>query len=287
MASRYAERQMISLIAAERTTGAWNWLRDEGLLIVAIVSGAFFLARIIGLIARFQSKRLERLRNESDPLGHDSVGAYQGALVGAVRWGLNFSIATVAFVWILLLLNLPASAVVPLVSVVGAGLGFGAQQIVGDVLAGIFIISERQFGVGDVVNVGPLVHVGWIEGRVEEVTLRVTKIRTFDGDLVTIANGTLRQTVNLSRDWSRVLVNVPVPREADLDATIDMLNRIGTEIAADPEWAQLILEKPIVSGVEDIGADTVDLRFVGRTLPAQQWKVAREMRRRIASEGMP
>ena len=278
---------MISLLAAERTTGAWNWLRDEGLLIVAIVSGAFFFARIIGLVARYQARRIEKLRLEADPLDHNPVGAYQGALVGAVRWGLNFTIATVAFVWILLLLNLPAAAVVPLVSVVGAGLGFGAQQIVGDVLAGIFIISERQFGVGDVVNVGPLVHVGWIEGKVEEVTLRVTKIRTFDGDLVTIANGSLRQTVNLSRDWSRVLVNVPVPKDADLDATIEMLNRIGEEISQDPEWAPLITEQPTVSGVEDIGAETIDLRFVGRTLPAQQWKVARELRRRIASEGTP
>ena len=70
--------------------------------------------------------------------------------------------------------------------VIGAGLGFGAQQIVGDVLAGIFILSERQFGVGDLIRVGPLAAVGWVEGHVEEMTLRVTKVRTFDGDLVTI-----------------------------------------------------------------------------------------------------
>ncbi len=262
-------------------------MKDEGLLIVAITSGAFFLTRVIGLIARFQARRIERLRATLDPLGHNPIGAYQGALVGAARWGLNFTIAIVGFIWVLLLLNLPASAVVPMVSVVGAGLGFGAQQIVGDVLAGIFIISERQFGVGDVVNVGPLVPVGWVEGRVEEVTLRVTKIRTFDGDLFTIANGQLRQTMNLSRDWSRVLITVPVSREADLDATIDQLNRIGAEIATDPEWAPLILEAPSVLGVDDIGAETYDLRFSGRTLAAQQWKVAREIRRRIAMEGAP
>ena len=278
---------MISLLAAERATGAWNWLRDEGLLIVAIVSGAFFLTRVIGLIAAVQADRLNRRREDADPLAHNVAGAYQGALLGAARWGVNFSVATIAFVWVLLLLNLPTAAVVPLVSVVGAGLGFGAQQIVGDVLAGIFIISERQFGVGDLVRVGPLIPVGWIEGRVEEVTLRVTKIRTFDGDLVTLANGGLRQTVNLSRDWARMIINVPVPRDADLDSVIEMLNRVGAEIATDPNWAQLILEQPVVSGVEDIGADTIDLRFAGRTLPAQQWKVAREIRHRIAIEGAP
>ena len=278
---------MLLLIAAQRTEGAWNWIKDQGLLIVTIISGAFFATRVIGHIARYQARRIERIRAKLDPLNHNPIGAYQGALVGAARWGLNFTITAVAFVWILLLLNLPAAAVVPLVSVVGAGLGFGAQQIVGDVLAGIFIISERQFGVGDVVNVGPLVPVGWIEGRVEEVTLRVTKIRTFDGDLFTIANGQLRQTVNLSRDWSRVLITVPVSRDADLDATIDQLNRIGTDIANDPDWAPLILEAPSVLGVDDIGADSFDLRFSGRTLPAQQWKVAREIRRRIAIEGAP
>jgi small conductance mechanosensitive channel len=117
--------------------------------------------------------------------------------------------------------------------------------------------------------------------------LRVTKIRTFDGDLVTAANGGLRQTVNLSRDWARVLINIPVSREADLDAAIEMLNRIGHDISQDPEWAPLILEQPVVSGVEDIGAETIELRFAGRTLPAQQWKVAREIRHRIAIEGAP
>ena len=286
-APRYAEAQMISLMAAQRATGAWNWLRDEGLLIVAITSGGFFFTRAIGLLASYQAERLKRQRAAANPLDHDAVGGYQGALLGAARWGVNFTIATVAFVWTLLLLNLPAAAVVPMVSIVGAGLGFGAQQIVGDVLAGIFIISERQFGVGDLVRLGPLVPVGWIEGRVEEVTLRVTKIRTFDGDLVTAANGGLRQTVNLSRDWARVVINIPVSREANLDAAIEMLNRIGRDISQDREWAPLILEQPVVSGVEDIGAETIELRFAGRTLPAQQWKVAREIRHRIAIEGAP
>jgi hypothetical protein len=105
---------MISLLAAERATGAWNWLRDEGLLIVAITSGAFFFTRAIGLVSNYQAERLKRQRAAANPLDHNAAGAYQGALLGAARWGVNFSIATVAFVWTLLLLNLPAAAVVPL-----------------------------------------------------------------------------------------------------------------------------------------------------------------------------
>jgi hypothetical protein len=105
---------MISLLAAERATGAWNWLRDEGLLIVALTSGAFFFTRAIGLVSNYQAERLKRQRAAANPLDHNAAGAYQGALLGAARWGINFSIATVAIVWTLLLLNWPAAAVAAL-----------------------------------------------------------------------------------------------------------------------------------------------------------------------------
>jgi small conductance mechanosensitive channel len=124
--------------------------------------------------------------------------------------------------------------------------------------------------------------VGWIEGHVEEVTLRVTKLRTLDGDLVTMANGEIRQSVNASRDWSRMLVIVPLDRDVDLDRVALRLDSVGAALAEDPAWAPLLLDGPKVSGVDDLGADTVRLRMVGRTLPAQHWKVARELRRRIA-----
>jgi small conductance mechanosensitive channel len=209
-------------------------------------------------------------------------GAHQEALTGAIRWAINFSIVFVAALWVLFELNLPAATLVPLASVIGAGLGFGAQQIVGDVLAGIFILSERQFGVGDLIRVGPMMGVGWVEGRVEEVTLRVTKLRTSDGDMVTVANGELRQSVNASRDWARVLVTVPLPRDVDLEAVTDRLNREGQALANDPVWDPVVLEAPSVAGLDDLGAEVIQVRVVGRSLPAQQWKVARELRRRIA-----
>eukprot|EP01041_Mallomonas_annulata_P035159 gene35159-58062_t len=124
--------------------------------------------------------------------------------------------------------------------------------------------------------------VGWVEGHVEEMTLRVTKLRTFDGDLVTIANGELRQSVNASRDWARVLIKVPLGRDVDLDEVAARLDEVGAAMAIEPQWAPVVLEAPKVSGLDDLGADSVHMRVVGRTLPAQQWKVARELRRRIA-----
>ncbi|MCX6523022.1 MAG: mechanosensitive ion channel family protein [Actinobacteria bacterium] len=266
--------------------GFWDrvgeWFRTTGITIGVILIVALVLTKVVSLVAKRQARKFsERQRLTTDPRT-STVGAHQQALMGALRWAINFSIVFMAIIWVLIELNLPSTAVVPLASVVGAGLGFGAQQIVGDVLSGMFILSERQFGVGDLVRVGPLMGVGWVEGHVEEMTLRVTKLRTFDGDLVTIANGELRQSVNASRDWARVLIKVPLGRDVDLDEVAARLDEVGAAMAIEPQWAPIVLEAPKVSGLDDLGADSVHMRVVGRTLPAQQWKVARELRRRIA-----
>ncbi len=280
--------QFESLALGENDDGFWNgvvdWLRETGVSIALIVVAALVLTKVVSFIAKRQAKKFsDQQRLASDPRT-STVGAHQQALIGALRWAINFSIVFVAVIWVLIELNLPSSALVPLASVVGAGLGFGAQQIVGDVLSGMFILSERQFGVGDLVRVGPLMGVGWVEGHVEEMTLRVTKLRTFDGDLVTIANGELRQSVNASRDWARVLIKVPLGRDVDLDEVAARLDAVGAAMAVEAQWAPVMLEAPKVAGLDDLAADSVHMRVVGRTLPAQQRKVARELRRRIADE---
>ncbi|MCU1361558.1 MAG: MscS Mechanosensitive ion channel [Ilumatobacteraceae bacterium] len=265
---------------------SWNeikdWLGNEGITIALVCIGSFVITRLVTMVAKRRMRKFADARAATSDARADVIGAHQQALVGAIRWALNFCVVFVAIIWVLIELSLPASALVPLASVIGAGLGFGAQQIVGDVLTGFFILSERQFGVGDLIRVGPLASVGWIEGRVEEMTLRVTKVRTFDGDLVTIANGELRQSVNASRGWARVLVTVPLSRDVDLDAVTIRLNAVGASIGDDPAWQPLVLEVPKVAGLDDLGTEIIQMRVVGRTLPAQQWKVARELRRRIA-----
>ena len=275
---------MIGVVAATGWSGVAEWLLNEFLVVVMICSGAYLATRIVSWLARRRIRRLERLRAEHGEISANTVGAHEGALIGALRWAVNFCIVTVAIVWVMIALNLPATAVVPLASVLAAGLGFGAQQIVGDVLAGIFILSERQYGIGDLIRVGPLGGAQLVEGRVEEVTLRVTKLRTSDGDLVSVANGELRQSTNASRDWARMLLLVPLPRHADLDAATTRLNALGAAMAEEPEWADVLIEAPEVAGVEDLGSDTIEVRFTGKTLPAQQYRVARELRRRIAVE---
>jgi len=258
------------------------WLRTDLVVILMTVSGSYMLTRLVAFVADYQIHSVRVRQHAAVDPAVQREGADRAAAFGALRWGLGFVIAAVATTSVLLRLNLPSSALVFLGSIVGAGLGFGAQQMVGDVIAGVYIIAERQFGVGDIVRVGPLGIVGWIEGRVEEVTLRVTKLRTFDGDLVSIANGVLRHNINMSRDWSRVLVTIDVSRDDDLASAISTIARVCAELAADEKFAALLTEPPSVLGLEEVTADHARVRIAGRSLPVQQWKVERELRLRIA-----
>jgi len=274
---------MIAWLAAQTGRDQFTfWLRTDLVVILMTVSGSYMLTRLVAFVADYQIHSVRVRQHAAVDPAVQREGADRAAAFGALRWGLGFVIAAVATTSVLLRLNLPSSALVFLGSIVGAGLGFGAQQMVGDVIAGVYIIAERQFGVGDIVRVGPLGIVGWIEGRVEEVTLRVTKLRTFDGDLVSIANGVLRHNINMSRDWSRVLVTIDVSRDDDLASAISTISRVCAELAADEKFAALLTEPPSVLGLEEVTADHARVRIAGRSLPVQQWKVERELRLRIA-----
>ena len=155
--------------------------------------------------------------------------------------------------------------------VLGVALGFGAQRIVRDVLSGLFIMMEDQYGVGDIVDVGEA------SGVVEEVTLRITRLRALDGTLWHVPNGEIRRAGNQSQYWARVLLDVPVPYGADIDKASAIIKG-----AADAVWRDRtqphVLEEPEVWGVEEFGADALMVRLVVKTHPGAQWAVARQIR---------
>jgi small conductance mechanosensitive channel len=115
-------------------------------------------------------------------------------------------------------------------------------------------------------------------GTVEDVTLRVTKLRTSEGEMYTIPNGQIMKSLNLSKDWARAVIDIPIPTAADLNVVNDVLHRVCDTAADDPELADLLLDKPQLMGVESIGVDTVNLRMVARTLPGKQFEVGRGLR---------
>jgi small conductance mechanosensitive channel len=165
--------------------------------------------------------------------------------------------------------------------VLGVGLGFGAQRIVGDVLAGFFIITERQYGFGDVVAIQVLGGMEPAAGTVEDVTLRITRVRSADGEVLTVPNGQIVKVTNLSRDWARAVVDVPVPTGADVNRVNEILREVGRETFRDPGLRPLLLDPPSVMGVESLGLDQVNVRMVARTLPGKQFDVGRALRARV------
>ena len=157
----------------------------------------------------------------------------------------------------------------------GAGLGFGAQGIVKDVLNGLSMVAEDQLGVGDVVDLGPAT------GVVESVGIRTTQIRDVNGTVWFVHNGDISRVGNQSLGWSRVIIDLAVPYAADIDAVQARMLSTASELAADPKWQSLILEAPQIWGLEAISAEAAVIRLVVKTRPGVKDDVARELRARL------
>ncbi|HEX4777180.1 MAG TPA: mechanosensitive ion channel family protein [Acidimicrobiia bacterium] len=261
-----------------------HWARGNGLEICLFAIGAVLLARAVHWGA---GRYLDHL-NQAGRVQIDETGVASErnkryrALVQAADLGV---VALVYFVAALLILDkfgLPLTSLVAPATVAGVAIGFGAQQIVGDVLAGFFLLTEHQFGVGDVVQLAQPGQTAGVRGTVEELTLRVTKLRTAQGELIFLPNSALRQVTNLSREWSRVVIDVPIPVDQDLDAATKVVRDAAESVCEDPAWRDAILGEPVVAGVESIEVDHLQLRLVARTLPGKQFDVARVLRLRIA-----
>src|SRR5690606_21978086 len=154
----------------------------------------------------------------------------------------------------------------------GVAVGFGAQSLVKDFLSGLFMLLEDQYGVGDVVDVGPAV------GTVEAVGLRVTKVRDDDGTLWYVPNGSMVRVGNKTQGYSTAVVEVDVDYFVDLDEARALLQRAARDVAADPAVGAYLQGEASVTGAEKLASDAVGLRLVVRTAPAMQWEVARHLR---------
>ena len=157
----------------------------------------------------------------------------------------------------------------------GAGLGFGAQNIVKDVLNGLFMVAEDQLGVGDVVDLGPAT------GVVESVGIRITQIRSVDGTLWFVRNGEILRVGNHSQGWARVIIDLAVPYTSDVDAVQEGMLAAAVEMWDSPEWHARILEKPEIWGIESISAEALVVRLVIKTRTSVKDDVARDLRLRL------
>ncbi|MEX2292420.1 MAG: mechanosensitive ion channel family protein [Acidimicrobiales bacterium] len=208
--------------------------------------------------------------------GYSLRSAARAQTLGVVLKSLaGFVIWSIAVITILGELGVNLGPLVAGAGIVGVALGFGAQSLVKDFLAGVFILIEDQYGVGDIIDAGEAT------GTVEAVSLRTTRLRDVNGAMWHIPNGQIVRVGNMSQQWARALLDVSVNYEADLEVAQATIKRVADEVWQDPKWARKVLEEPEVWGVEDFGADGITIRLVVKTQPSEQFKVLRELRVRL------
>jgi small-conductance mechanosensitive channel len=199
-------------------------------------------------------------------------------LAGVLYGAANKVIWAVALLTALSEFGINVTPVATLAGLASLALGFGAQNLVRDIITGFYIVLEDQYVVGDTIQFADYA------GRVEHLTLRRTVLRDARGALVTIANGEIRTVSNLSRDWSQAFVDVSLAPECPIERTMQALEAAAAALRCDPAWSQTLVDGPRILGVQSFDRSSSTVRLQVRTLPTRQDEVARELRRRIQLE---
>lgn len=286
----------------ERLAEIVDWIIERPLKVLLILLVAYLLNRLVRRaikrsVARMVADREEKLRRrEADEVADGRFAALQHkALEKARQLGQGAerakkhaetvgtvlrSIATAVIFGLAILISLSELDISlgPLVAgagVAGIALGFGAQTVVRDFLAGIFMIVEDQYGVGDFVDLGDAV------GVVEEISLRTTRIRDVEGTVWYFPNGEIRRVANKSQRWARSVLDIEVAYSTDIERAMQVIKAVADSVWRDHLENVTILEEPEIWGVERFGENAIAIRLVVKTEPGEQWATSREIRRRI------
>ena len=275
----------------------WDIPKDTALDWFVATPGTILLIIVVGLVFRwFVNRAIDRLVTRASKgslpsvIANSKAGDFlselrpgnserrkqraqtMGSLLKSISTGL---ILAVVIVMVLAQLSVNIAPVIASAAIVGVAFGFGAQNLVKDFLAGIFMILEDQYGVGDVVDLGEAT------GVVEAVGLRVTRLRDVNGTVWYVRNGEVLRVGNQSQNWARTVLDITVGYEADLDQVQTILQEEATAMFEDARFHDVIIEPPEVWGVERFDKDGAVVRVVLKTAPLEQWQVARAMRQRI------
>ena len=266
------------------------WLESEWgtpLRILLILLGAGVIRLVLQLVIRRTVNRIvngvkrkqkvdDTREIQASPVAAARVIQRTRALGGVLSSAVTTVIVLATLVLVVSAIDPTATGAFSLITAaLGAGLGFGAQNVVRDVLNGMFIVAEDQLGVGDVVDLGQAT------GVVEAVGIRVTTVRDVTGTLWYVRNGEILRVGNMSQGWSRVILDLAIPYDADLDAVKERMLATAVDMRADPKWRRSMIEKPEIWGIESISAEATVVRLVAKTRTGAKDDVARELRGRM------
>jgi small conductance mechanosensitive channel len=243
-----------------------------GLLVLAVLL-RWVLHRVVDRIARRAEKGVLPERLDSPITARRKQRA--ATMAGVLQSVITVVILAMFGTMILSEVGVNIAPIIASAGIIGIALGFGAQSLVRDFLAGIFIFIEDQYGVGDVVDLGEAT------GSVEAVTLRMTRLRDVNGTVWYVPNGEIVRVGNQSQNWARAVIDVGVGYGEDLVRVQRVLREVAHDLWEDEDFKDVIIEEPEVTGVEMLAADSITVRVMVKTAPLQQWAVARALRQRI------
>lgn len=246
------------------------WLLNHGIPIVLIV----ILAWIARKILKIAIKRFEKSLEQEGVVTSERVKRAK-TLSGIISTSISAIIYAVALMMLITECGVNIAPLIAGAGIAGLAIGFGAQSLVKDVISGFFLIMEDQIRVGDVAN------VAGVGGLVESINLRTTRLRDLEGKVHIIPNGSIVVATNLTKDWSRALVEIGVAYKENVDNVISVLKEVGEELRNDPAFKEVILEPMTVQGLNSFGDSSINIRLFFKTLPIKQWDVAREFRKRV------
>ena len=255
--------------------------RILGVLLAGLIANIltrFLIKRIVAEVVR-GVKKTHKV-DDTTELSSSPVAAMRSVqrartLGSVLNNTATWIIASIVLILVLSELGFSVTALVASAGIIGAALGFGAQSVVKDVLNGLFMVFEDQLGVGDVVD------LGMAEGVVERVGIRITEIRDVSGTLWFVRNGEILRVGNHTQDWSRVILDLPVPYESNIDEMQNVLLESANSFAASPEWRRKVVEDPEVWGIQSLSAEAITLRLVVKVRAGEQWAAERALYRAL------
>lgn len=251
--------------------------------VAATIAAAFGLRLALGLVISRVAKRIGESRmpqwrlfpGRSAALLSERREQRTQTAASLLRSVTSFVVAAAAVVLILYYVGVELTQVFAGVGVVSLIIGFGAREIISDFLAGIAMLGADQYGVGDVVDVGP------VTGTVEAVGLRTTRLRDADGGVWYVRNGQIPRVGNMSQGWGRAVIDVPVPTNRDPESVRDLLRKVARSMRDEPQWQSVILDEPDVPGIVELETDHYVVEVTVRTSPLRAQEVAAELRERF------
>jgi moderate conductance mechanosensitive channel len=269
---------------------AWDWFLGQPVKILVTIVAAvvlrWVLLRFIGRTVKATLARADARRSQEPSRAGRVIAQATGAaherhrqrtltMGSLLRSIVTFVVVLIAALTIMTTVGINLGPVLATAGVGGVALGFGAQSLVKDFLSGIFMIFEDQYGVGDVVDTGEAT------GTVEEVSLRVTRLRDANGVVWYIRNGEIVRIGNKSQGWATALVDIPVAYSENLERVLPLIRSVVHALDESPDWQGKLLEEPNVVGVESMTGTSVTIRVVAKTAPQEQYGVSREIRERV------